>query len=388
MKLPYFDEFRLTEQTYAMAKAHNLAEMKEALTMFQLMEQNVMVATVDGDICYVRNGRVPIRPKGFDWRRPVPGNTSASEWLGLHRLGDLVQSTNPWQGYMQNCNVSPEFMTTFCPMVPERYAAHPYLYNPDNPLHQRAAMVLEHLHDNAHMTVADAKALALSPQVYNADRWQALLASAWHRAGDKPNGDERLVRMYDLVVRWNGRADADSTGAVAYLFWKSQLWKDKSLLLSDRAGRAPPEGIPGELLLQALAAGAAQLEQQWGRLEVKYGDIYRVGREGGERTWPVSGGSIHGLSTPRAISFEPRKDGKTYLGHGGQTSTQVVQLSRPPRSWTLLPLGESDHRDSKHWDDQAEKLFSPGKLKPTYFLDKAELLKHVESKKVLHRIPQ
>jgi len=35
-------------------------------------------------------------------------------------------------------------------------------------------------------------------------------------------------------------------------------------------------------------------------------------------------------------------DGKTFLGRGGQTSTQVVQLSKPPRSWALLPLGESD----------------------------------------------
>src|SRR5205085_5382192 len=62
MKLPYAQEFRLAEQTYAMAKARNLAEMKEALGMLQLMEQNVMVATVDGDIFYVRNGRVHIRP--------------------------------------------------------------------------------------------------------------------------------------------------------------------------------------------------------------------------------------------------------------------------------------------------------------------------------------
>src|SRR5262249_32881480 len=47
MKLPYADEFRLIEQGYRMATARNLAEMKEALAMFQLMEQNVMVATVD-----------------------------------------------------------------------------------------------------------------------------------------------------------------------------------------------------------------------------------------------------------------------------------------------------------------------------------------------------
>src|SRR5947209_19314721 len=40
MKLPYIDEFRLAEQTYAMATARNLADMKKALGMLQLMEQN------------------------------------------------------------------------------------------------------------------------------------------------------------------------------------------------------------------------------------------------------------------------------------------------------------------------------------------------------------
>src|SRR5262249_48492958 len=167
------DQFRLPEQQYAMATARNLGEMKKALSMFQLMEQNVMVATVDGDIFYVRNGRVPIRPAGYDWTRPVPGNTSKTELLGIHPLDDLLQLHNPWQGYMQNCNVSPEHMIKFCPLTPNRYVERPYLYNTDNPLHQRAAMNLNELHANTRVTVQDAIAIALSTQVYNADLWQA-----------------------------------------------------------------------------------------------------------------------------------------------------------------------------------------------------------------------
>ena len=46
------------------------------------MAQNIMVATVQGDIYYLRNGRVPIRAKGVDPSRPIPGNTSATEWQG------------------------------------------------------------------------------------------------------------------------------------------------------------------------------------------------------------------------------------------------------------------------------------------------------------------
>ena len=359
--------------------------MKRALAHLQLMSQNVMVATVQGDLYYVRNGRVPIRPKGFDWKKPVPGNTSATEWKGIHPFADLLQLTNPWQGYLQNCNVSPEFMTRFCPLTPDR--GNTYLYNKDNPLHQRAAMVRDILDQNSRITVADAIDLALCPQVAYVEQWQAKLAAALAAKGASWPADSDAAKLCQEILRWNRRADAGSTGAVAYKFWKDQIWnQDKDILDGDRAG-VPPPPLSADMLLAAVADGAAELKRQWGRLDVKYGDIYRVGREGASRTWPVSGGSIKGLATPRAISFDdkPGKDGRTFVGHGGQTSTQVVQLTNPPRSWTLLPLGESDHPDSKHFDDQAEKLFAPGKMKPTYFLDKEELLKHVESKKVLHR---
>jgi acyl-homoserine lactone acylase PvdQ len=143
--------------------------------------------------------------------------------------------------------------------------------------------------------------------------------------------------------------------------------------------------VTDQQLVAALAVGAGQLQRLWGRLEVKYGEVYRVGRRDSTKTWPVGGGSVPGLATPRAIGFAPSGDGKTFVGQGGQTSVQLVQLTKPPRSWTLLPLGQSDRPTSKHYQDQAEKLFGPGKLKPTYFLDRAELMRHVTARKVLQR---
>ena len=102
-----------------------------------------------------------------------------------------------------------------------------------------------------------------------------------------------------------------------------------------------------------------------------------------DANWPVSGGSVDHIATPRAIGFDPIADTKQFLGHKGQTPTQIVLLTKPPRSWTLLPLGESDRPDSPHFDDQAERLFSKGTMKPTYFLDRGELIKHVESKSIV-----
>jgi acyl-homoserine lactone acylase PvdQ len=128
MAIPYAEQFRLFEQSWGMATAHNLAEMKKALGMRQYMAQNIMVGTVDGDIYYVRNGRVPVRPSGCDPSKPMRG-AGGCEWQGIHAFEDLVQIENPPQGYMQNCNISPWVMMKDSPLVPEKYAAHPYLYD-------------------------------------------------------------------------------------------------------------------------------------------------------------------------------------------------------------------------------------------------------------------
>jgi hypothetical protein len=58
-------------------------------------------------------------------------------------------------------------------------------------------------------------------------------------------------------------------------------------------------------------------------------------------------------------------------------------MTDPPRSYAVIPLGESDHKESSHWDDQAEKLFSKALVAPSYFLDEPGLLEHVAGTKVL-----
>lgn len=389
LKLPYFDQVQLSDQVYRMMTAQNLAEMKQALAMFQLMEQNVMIGTVDGDIFYLRNGRVPIRPAGFDFKRPVPGNTSKSEWLGLHPLSELVQVENPTQGYMQNCNVSPQFLMKDCPLKPQDWSDRPYLFNGflgllqryDNPLHQRAAMCVDLLHADSRLTVDSAIEIAMSPAVYAADVWQRKLQQAWTTAPKDFKDKLGPATLTKLILEWNRRCDAESTGAVAYHYWKDQFSDEVNL--ADRAGFPPPASVTDAAILTAIEKAANKLADEHGRLDVKYGEIYRVGRTGKNRHWPVSGGSVNGIATPRAISFDRTADGRTYLGRGGQTSTQIVLLTKPPKSWTVVPLGQSDRPDSPHFDDQAEKLFSKGKMKPTYFLDTAELEKHTESKRVV-----
>jgi acyl-homoserine lactone acylase PvdQ len=395
MAIPYANEIGLTDQVYEMMMARNLDEMKQALGHLQLMSQNVMVGTVQGDIYYLRNGRVPIRAKGVDPSKPIPGNTSATEWQGLHPLSDLVQITNPPSGYMHNCNVSPFGMMKDSPLVPEKYL--PYIYNASRtaPRHQRAEMMTELLDGANKVTLDDAINIAFSPQVYHAELWQARLRDAWskmagHGSGPSSNGASGNsnvtadgAEVFNLIAKWNRRSDADSEGALAYYAFKKGL--------DPQLGRQVdvPADVTAVQLMAAVEKASQWLKSNFGSLHVAYGKYFRVGRVGGDRTYPVGGGSLNGgpnnvaMATPRAISFNAA--GKEMVGAGGQTSTQIVVMSSPPKSWAIIPLGESDHKDSSHWDDQAEKLFSKSKAAPTYFMDRGELMKHVTAKKVVKR---
>lgn len=357
---PYAKETGLMEQSYAMMSAHNLAEMKTALSGLQLMQQNVMIGTVDGDIYYLRNGRVPIRPKGCDASKPLPGGTGECDWQGLHKLEELVQILNPPQGYMQNNNISPQYMMKDSPLTPDKYPAD--LYNPPNPpVHQRSQQSVADLAAAAQVTAEQAIAIAFSSGVYHSELWQARISKA-----AKPGS-----KFAEMLTRWDRRSEASSRAALGFYLFKKSFPEIVSREVD------PPAALTDDQVREALDKAEWRLNAEF-PTDATYGTLFRVGRTGGQRTYPVSGGTLRdaGMATPRAISFS-KGAGSEMVGHTGQTSTQIVILSKPPRSFMVIPLGESDDPKSAHWDDQAEKLFSKSIAKPTYFMRPAELKKHV-----------
>lgn len=383
MAIPYANEVRLIDQVYQMFTSRNLKEMKQALGSLQLMSQNIMIGTVAGDIYYLRNGRVPIRPSGCDTTRPMSGTGAGGgcEWQGLHKMEELVQITNPPQGYMQNNNCSPAFMMKESPLRAEKYREHPYLFNDGNtPPHQRAAMTLDQLHLASEVTIEQAIDLAYSTQVWKAEDWQMRIGRAWKNApSSRQRSNPDSATIFEEISRWNRRSDPDSIGALSYYAFKSSL-EPSSL----RQSVEVPESLTDAQILNGLDGAALWLRTRYNSITVPFGRLFRVGREGGA-TYPVGGGTIAsaGMATPRAISFAER--GMEMVGLGGQTSTQVVVLSKIPESYTIIPLGMSDDRSSKHWDDQAATLFSRSYMKPTWFMRREQLMKHVSRRQVLSK---
>ncbi len=88
---------------YQFNRAANLAAF-EAGTETIVTQHNFLYADVVGNIAYWQAGLVPVRPEGFDFRLPLPGDGTA-EWPG--ETWPVPKSINPKQGYLANWNNKP-----------------------------------------------------------------------------------------------------------------------------------------------------------------------------------------------------------------------------------------------------------------------------------------
>jgi len=378
-KLAQENEVHLVEQMAEMNKSQNLGEFLQAVSRCQLMPQNLMYSDIYGNMYYVRTGRVPIRPDGYDWDRPVPGNTSKTEWLGIHPTEDLVQILNPPAGFMQNCNISPGTMTFDSPMIAERYKYYLYQASTDgsNPRGRRF-MELMKMKEEKKITKEEALQMAVDTYVHGADVWQKALVDAYEAHQNEFSSLEQAVA---IIRDWNRHAEIDSTGVTLFYFWwrTGRNYSEQVPANLIEAGETPPDAAQ-RVMLKALEETVEYMRETFGSIEVSWGEVHRGKR--GDRTWPLAGIVKHGFVTLRAIgTSDPDEHGISYA-RSGQSCPTIVFLKQPVTSYSAVPYGQSEHPDSPHYIDQAEKLFQHKQLKPTWF-QKEELLKNLESQKTL-----
>lgn len=406
LRTSYADIVNGNEAWYLLNTAKDYTGAVAAMKTATMFPQNVMVADTSGNIYYQRTGRVPIRPEGYDWDRPVDGSTSATEWQGIHDSADHVQILNPPQGYMQCCNIPPDALMANSPLTPDKYL--PYIYGDlgygprggwTNP---RGARAVELLGNDDSVTVGEALAYALDVLPYGVEHWIDILREANAEGGSVyANNADFQAGMADILA-WNLEERRYSTGALKYYYWRKQLLSDYGagtmgdvtravdqsykVVTGAPYTKAPLGGDERMAALDSFANAMAALRRDFNTIDVAWGEVFRVGRDG--ESWPVGGGGDgeYGTITLRNVKYQGAKDDHTRIGRAGQTSTQIVVLSKPIQSWTQPPIGQSDRPDSAHYTDQAEKLFSKRTMKPSWWLPE-DLAKHIESREELAAAP-
>jgi acyl-homoserine lactone acylase PvdQ len=397
-RMAYTDEVQVSEAWHEFNTANDYRGAVKAMSTRQLFPQNVMVADTSGNIYYQRTGRVPRRPSGYNWSKPVDGSTSATEWKGLHPASDHIQVLNPPQGYMQNCNIPPDVMMIDSPFSPEKTLSYIYGYSSGH-TNQRGARAVQLLNKDSSVTIKEALRYAVDVHPYGVERWLEVLKQIDTTGGNILRLNSDYTAGIKDILSWDGELRRDSTAALKYYYWRKQLVEDYGAeAVSDAARRidyylaalgepAPEINLSYDELGSAgdsFASAMTKLKTDHGSLNATYGDTFRVGRD--DVSWPLGGGGGSGLTTLRNVGYERERDNHQRWGSRGQTSTQIIVLSKPIRSWTYVPIGQSDRANSAHYRDQAEKLFSQRKLKPTWWLPK-DLVKHIESRTVLAKAP-
>jgi acyl-homoserine-lactone acylase len=214
----------------------------------------------------------------------------------------------------------------------------------------------------------------LSNRVELAERvLPALLSSA--------DGEPRLAKAASVLASWDRTLSSDARGAVLFLAWVlamggadggwfAEPWRASDPLTTPR-GLADPSAARRALLRAAALVRAAH-----GRLDVPYGDVYRL-RLGG-RDLPASTGPAWS-GTYSAAEFAPDRAGRQ-RAWGGDTFVAVVSFGPVPRAVGLLTYGNASQPGSPHLGDQLP-LFSQRRLRPLW-LTRAEVEQHLELREV------
>lgn len=101
---------RTADAVVAMMTARDASDVAEVATLFDVPSQNIVYATVDGDIGYQAPGRIPVRqrvtdaPVPTDGTWPRPGWDSRYDWQGFVDPATLPAVVNPAEGYVVAAN--------------------------------------------------------------------------------------------------------------------------------------------------------------------------------------------------------------------------------------------------------------------------------------------
>lgn len=379
MRVTALDRPRWFEQFWRMGLARNFNEFQTAMKMQQVPLFNTAYADRDGHIMYLYNAAVPVRARGDYqfWSGIVPGDTSEliTDPKKIVSYEQLPKVIDPAAGWVQNSNDTP--WTSAYPMLLDSTKFPSYLA-PAVGITTRAQRGIRTLSPAKKMTFEDVKAGKLSTHVETADQYVDDLIAATRRLGT-----DRAKKAAEVLAKWDRTADNESNGTL--LFYRFLLGAGNGFQSiggyavpgDERRPLDTPRGFADPVRAVAvLDQVAAELEKQYGGLNVKWGDVFRVRR--GQTDLPANGAPSM-MGAIRTLDPTPFTNGKAQ-GRAGDTFYAVVEFSTPVHAEALLGYGNWSKPGSKHVDDQLP-LFSKKQMR-TVWRSRPEIEANLEARKI------
>lgn len=335
------------EAFFAMNRAKNWTEFKNALKTYGGATQNFVYADVKGNIGWYAAGRIPIRRTG-DGSMPYDGSTTDGEWTGYIPFEELPNLYNPPNGLIVTANQR-IVGTSYKYTQMSTRAAPPW----------RARRIYDALNAKIKITMDDVRDVQYD--TYNIPL--ANLAKEFVKSGAVS------PETSDLFKKWDGKMTADSTAALL----ADQIMSCVATRMQDDLVGVPPSIVRERVVDRAVRDKVAR----WLPKEFKnYGELLQFCDSKRRSELSTKFGTDQNLWTwgktwqsrfPHPLSVVPFIGAQfatpvVPLNGSGQTPNVGTNVSMrfiaSPGNWDatrqVVPLGESGDPASPHFKDQFE----------------------------------
>jgi acyl-homoserine lactone acylase PvdQ len=359
-------------------KSKGLDDYKNALRLLANNSNNTVYADAKGNIAYWHGNFMPKRDATLDYTKHVDGSTSKTNWKGLHPLEEIVQSINPSNGWLQNCNATPYAVAGENSPKEKDFPAY---MAPDGQ-NARGINALRLLSSIDKIDINDLIHLGYNKHMAGFD---IVLPPFISSTSNQPLSPQ-TKKAISYLANWNKEADSTSIATTLAIEWGT---KCMSLLPPPSSEEAATHildryelinQLPVEKRIELLEQTLAQLEKWYGTWEVKWGDINRYQRVNPGATfndsafsWGVAQGSSRWGTLP---AFESRRTDNTVkrYGYSGNSFIAAVNFGKKIEAKTIITGGQSRFASSTHFTDQA-KMYLEGNFKTIHFY-KEDVLAH------------
>jgi acyl-homoserine-lactone acylase len=361
------------QQSYYRTKATDLASYMQVAQLKANSSNNTIFADDKGEIAYLHPQFVPRRSGSFDYTRPVDGSNPVTDWGSLHSLPELPNVTNPPTGWVQNTNTWPYKAAGEFSADPKRFPRYMDMYGEN----WRGVHALRLLMRSRDWTLEKLNSAAFdSYQPGFADLVPPLIKAY----DDLPKADPRRTQLaapIALLRDWDYRWGADSTAQSLAMYFGDAIHTALHAPADEPSTkvymRLASDTTPDQKI-EALAGAVAQLQRDFGRWQVPWGEINRF-----QRISPAIDPPFDDAAPSLAVPFawgvygslasftaSPKPGTKRWYGTAGNSFVAVVEFGPRVRAKAVTAGGESGDPASKHFNDEAPR-YDSGALREVYF---------------------
>ncbi len=345
-------------ECWTRTKAKSLADYKKAMELLANNSNNTVYADAAGNIAYWHGNFMPKRNPNFDYTLPVDGTTKATDWQGLHPLSEIVQSINPENGWLQNCNATPFAVAG---KNSPKAIDYPAYMAPDGE-NGRGVTAVALLSKIDKINLDELIALGYHKKLSAFD----ILLPGFIQTSKTAKISQRTKKAIDYLANWDHFADTNSIATSIAIEWATKWAAEIPPANTEEAATQAivkynrmDQEVAFETKIKLLEATLDQFEKWYGGWEIKWGDINRYQRvapganfDDNQPSLAVNQASSKWGALP---SFESKRYPNTTkrYGYTGNSFVAAVEFGKKLKAKTIVTGGQSRFAESTHFTDQA-----------------------------------